>query len=63
YVIFSTGYLNQFGFPGQDIINRYRVHEVNMLNTAHDGAISIQFRHDQISIVKGRGKSLRYWHN
>lgn len=63
HVIFPTGYLNRFKFPRQEVIERYENHGTKILNTAHDGAISIQFGINATSIVKQREKSLRYWHN
>jgi competence protein ComEC len=63
YVIFPTGYLNRFGFPKPDIIDRYTLYDTKMLNTAHDGAISIQFGNNGRGIMTERKKSLRYWHN
>lgn len=61
YVIFSTGYLNRFRLPKQDIINRYHEHGVKTLNTADDGAISLQFNNSGYSFITERDRSLRFW--
>ena len=41
-VIFSTGYLNRFGFPKNKVSQRYRAAGATLLNTAEEGAIQVR---------------------
>ncbi|VAW73671.1 DNA internalization-related competence protein ComEC/Rec2, partial [hydrothermal vent metagenome] len=41
-VIFSTGYLNRFGFPKAEVSQRYRAAATARLNTAEEGSIQIR---------------------
>lgn len=41
-VIFSTGYLNRFGFPKEEVSRRYRAIEAEQLNTAEEGSIQVR---------------------
>ena len=61
YVVFSSGYLNRFSFPKQDIINRYEEIGASLLNTADSGAILMHVRSSGISITKQREKSGKFW--
>lgn len=61
YVIFSTGYLNRFRLPKQDIISRYRQQGAATLNTAQDGAITIRFTSAGTVVKKERQQSSRFW--
>mgnify|MGYP006102786813 CR=1 FL=1 len=61
YVVFSSRYLNRFGFPKQDIITRYEEIGARLLNTADSGAISMQVRSRGISITRQREKSRKFW--
>ncbi len=41
-VIFSTGYLNRFGFPKAEVSRRYRNAATARLNTAEEGSIQVR---------------------
>lgn len=40
-VIVSSGYRNRFGHPHHKILARYQKHNIEMVNTAHEGAIQV----------------------
>lgn len=62
YGLFATGYRNRYGFPNSDIIHRYRLREVHMLNTAVTGAIEFELTRSGIGIRKTRVAERRFWH-
>jgi len=41
YAIFSTGFLNRFHFPHQDVWQRYQQQQITLYNTAQTGAVQI----------------------
>ncbi|RDV26094.1 DNA internalization-related competence protein ComEC/Rec2 [Alteromonas aestuariivivens] len=43
YVVFTQGYLNQWGFPGREVVRRYRETGARVLTTSHDGYMRFQF--------------------
>lgn len=59
-VIFSTGYLNRFGFPRPDISERYRKQGAVQLNTADEGGIQVQIDADRPLSVS-RYRRLRHF--
>jgi competence protein ComEC len=61
-VLFPVGYRNRFGFPKQDIINRYRERNVKIMTTAQDGAIEIGIGADTLIIKRQRRVAKRFWH-
>lgn len=42
YILISSGYRNRFGFPRSKIVDRYRLLQAQVFNTAHDGAIEVR---------------------
>jgi len=63
YVLFSVGHRNRFGFPKQDIIDRYAKRDIKMLDTAKSGAIEISFNNSGIIINEYRQMNKRFWHS
>jgi len=51
YVIFSTGYLNRFGFPKPVVVNRYQQAGVRLINTAQCGRNLIRMSRDDEAIT------------
>ena len=45
--LLSSGYLNQFGHPHQVISERYALRQIPLIDTAHSGALTINFDHTQ----------------
>lgn len=48
YVIFSTGYLNRFGFPNKAIVARYMAYGAKSYNTAYCGMVGFKISSDGI---------------
>ncbi len=63
YSIFSAGYLNRFGHPKEEIVQRYRAAGSKTLRTDADGAISIAMDAHELRIERYRKSHARYWHN
>jgi competence protein ComEC len=61
WVVISAGYLNRFGFPHSQVLNRYKQLNLNWLNTAEQGAISIRAGLDDLRVESERNKHRRYW--
>ncbi|MFT5134380.1 MAG: competence protein ComEC [Gammaproteobacteria bacterium] len=61
YVLFAVGYGNRFGFPKQDIIERYQKASVNILDTARNGAIEMYLDGSGITVRTYRQYAQRFW--
>ena len=61
YVIFSSGYLNRFRLPKQDIINRYKKAGAVIINTPDSGAVRIQSGKAGMIVTTERETSTRFW--
>lgn len=60
--IFSVGYLNRWGLPKADVVERWRRSGARTLTTARSGAIEISFaRFGAIEVREYRRSSRRYW--
>lgn len=59
--VLSAGYLNRFGHPHQQVIERYRVHGIPVLNTATSGWIVVNFSRAGIQATPWRSVHRRYW--
>jgi len=60
--LFSTGYLNRFGHPKKEIVQRYRRRNISVWDTVSAGAISFRLSAAGIS-VPSREEMRRYWHD
>lgn len=61
-VLFPVGYRNRFGFPKEDIIERYRQQGAAILDTARSGAIEVHFQGNGIQLIRHRRRLRRFWH-
>ena len=61
HVIFSSGYLNRFRLPNQDIISRYERLGAEFFNTASDGAVTIKSTQGRFTITTERQRASRIW--
>jgi competence protein ComEC len=59
----SAGWLNRFGHPRPEVLQRYARAGVPVFNTAVDGAVQIDFPADKMAFVAARWRRLerRYW--
>ncbi len=62
WVLFATGYLNQYHFPHKKVIQRYQKTDAKLLNTAEHGAILMKLKqHKTIEIITWRQSAQRIW--
>ncbi len=62
WVLFSSGYLNRFGFPKPEIVARYQqLPEVQLFNTAADGALLLRVG-NTVKLETARKRERRFWH-
>ena len=55
-VIFSAGKNNRFGHPAKAVVERFERTEVEMFNTAHDGAVFIETDGREVEVRGWTGK-------
>jgi len=63
-VIFSSGYLNRFGFPHPKVVARYKKVQSKIFNTATDGAIQCHWNQNGVFEGCSKQSSSRWarWH-
>jgi competence protein ComEC len=60
--IFSTGYLNRWGFPKQPVLDRWRAAGARPFNTAQSGAITLSVDPGKnVQVDEYRKSHRRYW--
>jgi competence protein ComEC len=58
----QAGYRNRFGHPASEVVARYRVRNIEVVDSAHCGAM--QWRSEQAAVMQcERTKAQRYWHH
>lgn len=63
--IIPVGYLNQYGHPKPDIVERYKKENIKLLDTVQQGAITFTLNKDDtknLDIHGYRPGNQRYWH-
>ncbi len=61
YVIFTSGYLNRFGHPKEEVVERYRAEGSELLRSDKDGAVSIAMNAHDFQLERYRTTHARYW--
>lgn len=61
YSIFSNGYLNQWGMPNADVLNRYQQLDIQAITTAENGMVQATFRKKTMEIATYRKDLMPYW--
>jgi competence protein ComEC len=61
YTIFTSGYLNRFGHPKEEIVERYRAAGSELLRSDEDGAVSIAMDAQDFRVERYRKSHARYW--
>lgn len=61
YAVFTSGYLNRFGHPRQEIMQRYSDSGATLLRSDEDGAIRVEMNAHGLSIERYRKTHRRYW--
>jgi len=62
YVIFTSGFLNRWGFPRQSIIQRYRQRGAELHNTAQAGAVMTECDESNCKVTDYRRRYHRIWY-
>jgi len=64
YALISSGYLNRFKHPKEEVVQRYQLYGTKVLNTAETGAIAFKISTQQISAPRlARLEQHHYWHD
>ncbi len=61
--IVSSAYLNRYGHPHREIIERYESNNIKIYRTDYVGGISVFFRKDKIDIKSSREENSRFWNH
>jgi len=59
--LISAGYLNRFGHPRAEVVERYHAANALLLRTDHSGALRIGMNASGVHIVAERERAPRYW--
>ena len=60
--LIPTGYRNRFKHPRPSIVKRYKMHNIKLMDTVGDGAISITFpQKNAISVESYRKENQNFW--
>lgn len=60
-VLISSGYHNRFSLPHRQVLQRYTGFDIDWLNTAEDGAISVSTERERLTVISSRREFGRYW--
>jgi competence protein ComEC len=61
YAVFTVGYLNRFGHPKQEVVERYRMAGSELLRSDEDGAIMVEMNAHGFQVERYRRTHARYW--
>jgi len=61
YAMFTSGYLNRFGHPRAEVVERYRAAGSEVLRSDEDGAVSIRMDARDFQVERYRTTHARYW--
>ncbi len=61
-VVFTTGYLNRWGFPRPEVLSRYQKVGAEIYRTDQDGAVSIHCFSNDCSLQRYRSSKPRIWY-
>jgi competence protein ComEC len=62
-VIFTMGYRNRFGHPKNEVVERYQSIGSRVLRSDKDGAVSLRFANNEVTVQTARSLRRRYWHD
>ncbi len=62
-ILFPSGFNNRYGFPKQDVVNRYKLSGSKMLTSGTEGQVSVVFKHKQRQIKSYRTDLAPFWYN
>jgi competence protein ComEC len=61
YVLIPAGYRNRFGFPHQEVLERYKKSAIQPINIAETGAITIILENRFLNVETWRNTQGKYW--
>jgi competence protein ComEC len=61
YAVFTVGYLNRFGHPKQEVVQRYVQGGAELLRSDEDGAILVEMNAHGLLVERYRKTHRRYW--
>jgi competence protein ComEC len=62
-ILIPAGYRNRFGFPHQDVLQRYKTIKASVYNVADEGAVSVEIKNNSFVVDSIRSEQGRYWNN
>ena len=63
YALYPAGFRNRFGFPKQDIMQRYQQHGAINLDTGRNGALEFVIDETGVRFSAHRLSARRFWHS
>lgn len=60
-ILVPSGYMNRFGFPHQQVLQRYQSRNIKYFDTSKNGAISLKTDEQSLSIELARQVQKKYW--
>jgi competence protein ComEC len=61
FAVFTVGYLNRFGHPKQEIVQRYANSSAELLRSDEDGAVLVGMDAQGLQVERYRKTHRRYW--
>jgi len=61
YVLIPAGYRNRFGFPHQEVLDRYKKLAIHSMNVAETGAITVSWENHLLNVETWRNTQGKYW--
>jgi len=61
YAVFTVGYLNRFGHPKQEVVQRYAQSGAELLRSDEDGAILVEMDAQGLQVERYRKTHRHYW--
>jgi len=61
YAVFTVGYLNRFGHPKQEVVQRYAHSGAELLRSDEDGAILVEMDTQGLQVERYRKTHRHYW--
>jgi competence protein ComEC len=61
YAVFTVGYLNRFGHPKPEVVQRYAHSGAKLLRSDEDGAILVEMDAQGAQMERYRKTHKRYW--
>lgn len=62
FAVVTTGYLNHWGFPKQDIMTRYEQRGIQWFDTGVDGEVKFTFNNEGVSVISWREINSALWY-